>query len=222
MDIELKKATNSAGHAPDTKTSGITDAQRKRMQHKKVRSRRRKERESENEIEGLNITPMMDMMTIILVFLLKSYSSTGIAMTASGDIAPPISTTRWPPKDTVAVTITRCSPQGRHSCSPGEGSVFVNEKMIFTYFDDKIPAEFKENGDTGLLVHPLLQALQNEVEKSKKIAMWNADAAFTGELSIIADRQMPYRMLTEILYTAGQAELSKYRFVVIQKEGGET
>lgn len=203
------------------KTTGLTDEQRQRIQYKKkMRNKRRKEREAEGEISDLNITPMMDMMTIILVFLLKSYSSSGIAMTASGDISPPISTTRWPPKDTVAVTITRCAPDGRHACRPGEGSIFVNEKQVLAYRDDRIPGEVKENGEAGLLIHPLLSALQTEVDKSKKIAMWNASAPFTGELSIIADRQMPYRMLTEILYTAGQAELSKYRFVVIQQEGG--
>ena len=200
---------------------GVTEEQRQRIQYKKkMRNKRRKEREAEGEISDLNITPMMDMMTIILVFLLKSYSSSGIAMTASGDISPPISTTRWPPKDTVAVTITRCAPDGRHVCRPGDGAVFVNEKQILTYSDDRIPGELKENGASGQLIHPLFQALQSEVEKSKKIAMWNAAAAFTGELSIIADRQMPYRMLTEVLYTAGQVELDKYRFVVIQQEGG--
>ena len=212
MAIDLKSRP-SLGSAP-------TEEQLQRIQYKKkMRAKRRKEREAEGEISDLNITPMMDMMTIILVFLLKSYSASGIAMTASGDISPPISTTRWPPKDTVAITITRCAPDSRHTCQPGEGAVFVNEKQVLSYLGDKIPGEFKENGETGLLIHPLLTALSNEVEKSKKIAMWNAAAPFTGEVSIIADRKMPYRMLTEILYTAGQAELSKYRFVVIQQEG---
>ena len=34
-----------------------------------------------------------------------------------------------------------------------------------------------------------------------------AAAPFTGELSVIADQPVPYRLLMEVLYTAGQAEL---------------
>ncbi|MDR0964905.1 MAG: biopolymer transporter ExbD [Myxococcales bacterium] len=201
------------------KSGGLDEMQAKRAERRRRNSQRRKERDAENEIDSLNITPMMDMMTIILVFLLKSYSSTGITM--NSDVSPPISTTRWPPKDTVAVTITRCVPDGRHVCQPGDGVVLVNDKTIFSYSEDRIPMEIKGQADS-LLIPPLLAALQTEVDKSKKIAMWNPNAPFTGELSIIADRNMPYRVLTEILYTAGQAELNKYRFVVIQKDGGDS
>src|SRR6516162_3439655 len=68
--------------------------------------KQRKERQAEGEIRELNIVAMMDMMTIILVFLLKSYSASNISMTASEDVRPPLSTTRSTPRDTVAVTIT--------------------------------------------------------------------------------------------------------------------
>ena len=50
-----------------------SDEDRQRMMFRKALARKkRKERESEGEIRELNITAMMDMMTIILVFLLKS------------------------------------------------------------------------------------------------------------------------------------------------------
>ncbi len=46
------------------------------MRFRKAMARKkRKEREAEGEIKELNITAMMDMMTIILVFLIKSYSA---------------------------------------------------------------------------------------------------------------------------------------------------
>ena len=41
---------------------------------------------------GLNITSMMDMMTIILVFLLKSYSTQDISVAPSEDLELPVST----------------------------------------------------------------------------------------------------------------------------------
>src|SRR4051794_34339074 len=84
-----------------------SDEDRLRMMFRKAMARKkRKEREAAGEIRELNITAMMDMMTIILVFLLKSYSASSVAMTASEDIRPPVSSTRATPKDNVAVTIT--------------------------------------------------------------------------------------------------------------------
>jgi hypothetical protein len=40
---------------------------------------------------------------------------------------------------------------------------------------------------------------------------------FKGELVLIADQTIPYRMVSEVLYTAGQAEYGKYRLVVLKK-----
>src|SRR5438552_2864152 len=85
----------------------ISDEDRQRMMFRKAMARkRRKEREAAGEIKELNITAMMDMMTIILVFLLKSYASSSVSVTSSEEIRPPISTTRQTPKDTIAVTVT--------------------------------------------------------------------------------------------------------------------
>lgn len=199
----------------------VTEEQRAlRLKRRLKRAKQKKEREAEGEVDSLNLIPMMDMMTILLVFLIKSFSSSGLSMSASGDITPPLSTTRELPQETVSVTITRCAPDPgnpKKTCKAGDGTIFVNDKLVLAYANDEIPPSEKEGGAAdGLMVPNLHAALEKEVEKSKRIAEWNAASPFTGELSIIADKDMPYRMLTEILYTAGQAELDKYRFVVIQ------
>ena len=221
-----------AALAPVPDVPQVSEEQRSRMTYKKmIRRKRRKEREAEGEIRELNITAMMDMMTIILVFLLKSYSASSVTAASSGDVAPPISTSRLAPKDTVTVTVTRCAAPrmdegklvGDPTCGPGSGhgALMVGDKMILTYENDAIPDAVKVGGKEGLLIEPLREALQKEVDKIKYIAQYNPAAQFTGELSVVGDRNMPYRMLTEILYTAGQVELDSYRFVVIKKEGGD-
>src|SRR5262249_34020196 len=86
---------------------GISEEDAERLRVRGALSRKkRREREGAGEIRELNIVAMMDMMTIILVFLLKSYSASSVSVTASEDVRPPISTTRSTPHDTVAVTIT--------------------------------------------------------------------------------------------------------------------
>ncbi|NVJ00848.1 biopolymer transporter ExbD [Myxococcus sp. AM009] len=174
-----------------------------RMSYRRALARKkRKEREAAGEIKELNITAMMDMMTILLVFLLKSFASSSAAVTASEDVRPPVSSTRATPKDTVAVTIT---PR----------NVLVGEREVLRLRNGQFPADQLQ----GRLVLPLDAQLKKEVEKLKYIAARNPSAPFSGELSVIADKKIPYDMLLTVLYTAGQNELENYRFVVLQKEG---
>jgi hypothetical protein len=67
-------------------------------------------------------------------------------------------------------------------------------------------------------VLPLDAQLKKEVEKLKYIAERNPSAPFSRELSVIADKKVPFDMLLTVLYTAGQNELENYRFVVLKKE----
>lgn len=172
-----------------------------RMRFRKAMARKkRKEREAEGEIKELNITAMMDMMTIILVFLIKSYASSSVTMTSSEELKPPISTTRLTPKDTVAVTITP-----RH--------VLVGDKPKVELDNGQL-----RPGDlSGRLIGPLDQALKKEVEKLKMIEDRGGNP-FSHELTVIGDKRIAYDLLMSVLYTAGQNELENYRFIVIQKE----
>jgi biopolymer transport protein ExbD len=181
----------------------FSEEDRERMMFRRALSRKkRREREAAGEIRELNIVAMMDMMTIILVFLLKSYSASSVSVTASEDVRPPVSTTRSTPRDTVAVTIT---PKG----------ILVGDKKVVELQNSAIPRKVLD----GRRVIPLDLALRKEVDKLKYIAARNPSAPFNHELSVIGDRKIPYDLLLTVLYTAGQDELENYRFVVIQKEG---
>src|SRR5205814_7711485 len=78
-----------------------------RLQGKKaIRSYARKLDEPD-VIKDLNITPMMDMMTIILVFLLKSFATNTSNLTFDSNLSPPKSTTLLKPKLAVSVVVTK-------------------------------------------------------------------------------------------------------------------
>lgn len=167
---------------------------------KRETARKRRRRETDHVAEELNIIAMMDMMTIILVFLIKSYAASSITMTASEDVRPPISTTRLTPKDTVAITITP-----RH--------ILVGDKVRATLVNGQVAP-----GDlNGRLIVPVDQALKKEVEKLKTIES-RGGSAFTHELSVVGDKRVQYDLLMTVLYTAGQNELENYRFIVLSKE----
>lgn len=186
---------------PSANAVELTDEDRQRMRFRRALHRKkRKDREAEGEIKELNITAMMDMMTIILVFLIKSYSASSVTVTSSEDVRPPTSTTRAIPKDTIAITVT---PK----------SILVGDKRKV----DLNNMQLKASDANGKLILPLDAALKKEVEKLKFIAERNPAAPFNHEVSIIGDKRIPYELLSAVLYTAGQNELENFRFIVIQK-----
>jgi biopolymer transport protein ExbD len=179
----------------------IDDEERQRMRYRKAIARKRRhERAAEGEIKELNITAMMDMMTIILVFLIKSYASSSVNMTASDDLKPPISTTRLTPKDTIAITITK-------------KAVLVDDRAMVTLNNGVIAS----SDLSGRLIMPLDSALKKKVDKAKQIEE-RGGTVFSHELTVIGDKRIPYDLLMSVLYTAGQNELENYRFIVIQKD----
>jgi len=47
----------------------------------------------------------------------------------------------------------------------------------------------------------------------------NPTVKFDGVCTIVMDKETPYRLLTEVMYTAGQAEFSNYKFAAISTVG---
>ncbi len=170
------------------------------------RRARRRVRDSAGEIKELNITAMVDMMTILLVFLLKSYSASSLSINLSDSLKVPTSTTQVQPQDNISVTISL-------------GEVAVNDRRAVAAENGVIPAGYKEEGKAdAFYIGAIYDALKKEVDKQKYIAQYNVKAPFTGRVNIIADKRIPYRTLMEVLYTAGQAELGEYKFMVLKNE----
>jgi biopolymer transport protein ExbD len=175
-------------------------------QERKGRRLRRKAREAAGEIKELNITAMMDMMTILLVFLLKSYSASTLTVAMNDELMPPSSSTRLDPTEATTVTIT-------------QKDVAVMDRAVVPIVNGTIPDEYKEGKSReAMLIPGLKTAFVKEVDKAKKIAGWNKAAQFEGMLLVVSDSRIPYRSLMEVLYTAGQAELGQYKFLVLKNE----
>jgi biopolymer transport protein ExbD len=179
---------------------------RREKEARGYRKARRKAREAAGEIKELNIVAMMDMMTIILVFLLKSYQTSAINVNMSEELAIPQSTTQLHPQENITVTVSM-------------KEVAVNDRQVLQVEGGVIPATAKEGARSdAFYVGVVYDALKKEVDKQKYIAQYNKDAPFTGRINVVADKKVPYRTLMELLYTAGQAELGEYKFMVMKSD----
>lgn len=148
---------------------------------------------------NLNLNSMMDMMTIILCFLLKSQGSQTIKITSKTDV--PFSTSELTPKDMTTITIM-------------PDSLVVLEKEVVKLQNRTVDPKYKKGGATSLIIIPLLQNLQERVDEQKEFAR-KTKSEFEGELTIIADSKTPYRLLVEVIQTSLTAEFKKFKFAVI-------
>jgi len=155
-------------------------------------------------VKDLNITPMMDMMTIILVFLLKTFSSSTSTITFDQNLQVPKSITQLKPKEAVSVTITK-------------KIVLVEGDAIAPINNGKVDPAVKRDGENGYFITPLVDVLEKHSRKEKKAAELTGQK-FEAQLMIVADQTTPYRLLTEVLYSCGQAGYANYRLLVLKSK----
>lgn len=173
-------------------------------QKRAYRRARRKVREAEGEIRELNIVAMMDMMTILLVFLLKSYQASTVNVNMGENFAMPVSTTELHPQENITVQVSM-------------HELVVNERKILDLENGVIPAQAKDGGKAdAFFVGSVYDALKREVDRQKEIAKYNTTLAVSGRVNVVADKHISYRTLMDVLYTAGQAELGEYKFMVLK------
>ncbi len=169
----------------------------------------------EPDINFLNITAMLDIMTIILVFLLKSLGESSASIPQSDDLKLPTSIIKTQPaNEGVLVTISKTQ-------------ILVGEDQVLklpsreSLAQSGVGASHKRSGPNDLYIVPLGNALQRTRKTDKVIRQAKGQDASMSEAIIIADQTTPYRLLIEVLFTLGQTEYGKYHLMVMQgKKGG--
>ncbi len=174
----------------------------KRMLRKEIRKRA-----AEPEINFLNITAMMDMMTIILVFLLKSMSTS---------TSPPQSSDLTMPK---SVLTTEASQQGL-AILISKTHITVEDNPVCPVPPDSthgVEGKYKRSGGTNdLYIVPLANAAQSWRDRDVQIRAATGKDTSSSEAIIVADANTPFRLLTEVVFTLGQTSFAKFHLMVMQ------
>ncbi|MFL5813516.1 MAG: ExbD/TolR family protein [Bdellovibrionia bacterium] len=169
----------------------------------------------------LQLTSMMDVLVIIVVFLLKSYSASLNNFTSVPGIKLPISKSQDTPFESLAVIITP------------EAMTFENERIL-DFVQTAAAAGSSEAGyafkptdlDEGTRrIVPLYDALTKAREKaeilrskSKARDDQGKPLPFEGVLAIQADKRVQYDTIRKIMYTAAAAGYKTFRFLAMKKE----
>lgn len=159
------------------------------------------------EIRHLNIMPMMDMMTILLVAFI--YQAAAQSLPAGTVNLPRSLSDDQIPEGAATLIITRTG-------------IVVEGKSIVAVNNGDVDASEKEGGSLGIkiprLTNFLAQLQQLEESERRTKPGYDPATAPVPELMIIADRTTPYRLLLQVMFSAKQKEAGYKRFrLIVQK-----
>ncbi len=144
----------------------------------------------------LNLTSMMDMFTIILVFLLKSYAAEGQLIQPSEYLTLPKSKVQTPPETALDVVVSK-------------EVIMVNDKPVVD-----LETVRKQK---GYIIEPLRDELLYHAREAKNMEA-QFGVPFSGKVRIQGDKSIRYRELVKVMATCGAAEYPNMRLVVYQEE----
>jgi biopolymer transport protein ExbD len=169
----------------------------------------------------LQLTSMMDVLVIIVVFLLKSYMTSTNSFTTVPGLKLPLSASQDVPADSLHVIITP------------EAITFENERIVeFVQTgaglggnDATYAFRTKDLDEGNRRVLPLYDALIKARDKSELLRAKSKarDAEgnplpFEGVLAIQADKRVHYDTLRKIMYTAGAAGFKVFRLLAMRRD----
>lgn len=154
---------------------------------------RRKERKSRNQtMVDMNLVSLIDVFTILIFFLLSNVG--GVETIASPRaVKLPESVADKAPKETVLVVVTG-------------SEILVGSKVVANVAD-----ALAIDGD---LIQPLKAEL--DLQASRQVIR-KENEADSKRLTIMGDKDIPYRLLRKVMYTGARANFSDVSFAVRQR-----
>jgi biopolymer transport protein ExbD len=134
------------------------------------------------------LTSLVDVMAIILVFLIKTFSTEGNIVTPSSDLELPVSTSVKKPSPHWSIEIAR-------NAVMSDGA-FVASTTTFAKQD-------------SLLIPELLSRLDSKRRLRNDT---------TTQALIQCDKEVPYAIVKKVMYTCSKAKFTDFSVLVIQEE----
>lgn len=152
----------------------------------------------------IQITSMVDMFIIILVFLLKSFSTSPVNITPSEHLRLPQSTATTNPVDTIKLIVSK-------------SAVFVEDVKIVDMINGNVDKNQADPTDKKF-IRALYEELDKKARKSKELAKINDTVEFDGRVLMQIDRHLPYAALEKVIYTSMLAGYYDVKFAVVSKD----
>ncbi len=147
----------------------------------------------------LNLTPMLDIFSILVTFLLMSYSTDPINHDIDANLELPASMTLVTLDEVPSITVTR-------------NEVKVNDKKVTTIVNGDVPESDRQQG----AIFPLYEELVKLAEANKKIQAKRGEEQKKklDTLTMEMDKEHNFKLLKRIMLSAQQAEFVVFKLLV--------
>ncbi len=149
----------------------------------------------------IQITSMVDMFVILLVFLIKSYSTSPVQVAPSNDIRLPSSVSETNPVDVLKLMVSK-------------SGVFVEGQKVVELDGGTIDKKFLDPTDADYIPE-LFKHLDEQAKKTQDIAKVNNTVQFEGKILVQADKDLHYSMIKKVMHTSAVAGYSDVKFAVM-------
>jgi biopolymer transport protein ExbD len=144
----------------------------------------------------LNLTAMVDMFTIILVFLVMSVSTSSVQPTTVDGMTLPPSSAETTPDEALKLVVTN-------------KGIYIDELKVIDLNAGMLDKSQMDAKDQNF-IRPLFEELDKHAKKAEDIQKQNPELKFTGQYILQADQSLSYAVLKKVIYTsmlAGYADL---------------
>ena len=157
----------------------------------------RRRRRKQPDLAKPQMTSLVDVLTVLVFFLLKNFSSEGDIVTQSKNLELPFSSAKAKPEQTLTVAISQ-----KHILVDGAPVALVAEEW--------------DRGGTD--IPSLARFLEDRRKQTEQIAEYDKSVSFDGKLTIQGDRKIPYWLLQKVLATCGENGFSSFSLAVSKKD----
>lgn len=159
-----------------------------------ARAKRMARHHARQKPAALSLVSLMDIFTILVFFLLVN-SAEIQTLEPPKSLSLPESMAQDRPRETVIVLVTK-------------DAVFVQDEPVVSVAD-------VDRAD-GVIIAPLRRALKAQDDRALLRA--SATDPSAREITILGDRDVPYRVLKKVMATCTDADFGKLSLAVMQKE----
>jgi biopolymer transport protein ExbD len=153
--------------------------------------KKRFHRHKEREAIDVDITSLLDILTILLVFLLKSYNASDLKLDLQKGVEI---------ADSDAREMTRYAP------------VIQVNKQTQVYLNNKEIGRLPASGEMPVLTEALKKAKAGiEADNKKKPANQQTN---TEMVNLVFDKEMDYAVVQRVMHDSALAGFSQFKFVV--------
>ncbi len=154
-------------------------------------------------LQEINITPLMDVLTVLLFFLIKIFTVNSMNLNVPNDVKLPESKSNGTPEELVTIVVS-----GK--------DIRTSDHVLVSYQRNKISDN--EIAEDGRTITKVADYLKKQMDKRNKIYEGNPIPSNLpkGKIMIHADKDVSFKVLKYLLHTATVTGYSDYQFLTMK------